>query len=176
LTKLAEEIERRFDIEVQIDSRALNEASIPETLELSIDLHDVALVSALNAALRFDKLTWGIWDESLWITTESEADQHLTVIIYNVADLGDTDGDETSVDFEVLTDAISTTVAPNSWDTVGGPGNCPIFVLWNQRTCHIANLEGSPTDRQPAGRFAQGEDEGQAVGARSAGGKNRETH
>jgi serpin B len=127
LTKLAEEIERRFDIEVQIDSRALNEASIPETLELSIDLHDVALVSALNAALRFDKLTWGIWDESLWITTESEADQHLTVIIYNVADLGDTDGDETSVDFEVLTDAISTTVAPNSWDTVGGPGSIAPF-------------------------------------------------
>jgi serpin B len=127
LSKLAEDIERRFDIEVQIDSRALNDVSIPESLEVSIDLHDVALVSALNAVLRFDKLRWAIWDESLWITTESEADQHLTVIIYDVADLGTADGDETSVDFESLTDLVTTTIAPHSWDTVGGPGSIAPF-------------------------------------------------
>jgi len=75
------------NIEIQIDTRALEQVGIPTDTPITKNLKGVSLRSALRLMLRELDLTYVIEDEVLLITTPEEAEQKLTTKVYPVADL-----------------------------------------------------------------------------------------
>jgi|LakMenEpi03Aug12_release.lakeMendotaPanAssembly.Ray.scaffolds.fasta_scaffold162451_2 hypothetical protein len=106
-------------IDVLIDHRGLEDAGLdldtPITARLPAGL---PLATALGVALRGVELTWIVRDDLLEITTRERAEERLFVHVHDVADLADT-GDG----LQLLIDLIQSSVAPDTWDCVGGPGS-----------------------------------------------------
>ncbi len=112
-------------IEVQIDRKALDDVGMGADMPITINLRGVSLRSALRLMLREIALTYAIEDEVLLITTHEEAENRLETRMYRVTDLigfQDKDG-EVWGDFDSLIDTITSTVKPQTWDEVGGPGS-----------------------------------------------------
>jgi hypothetical protein len=116
LSKVTDFVSRRDKnkIDVSIDKKALDEMGIEVDAPVSIKVHDMPLRSALNLMLRPLGLTWFVRDKTLVITTPEAAEQALLVKVYPVADLTE--------DLHQLSDLISASLAPTTWDNVGGPG------------------------------------------------------
>src|SRR6185503_9226113 len=66
-------------------------------------------------------------DDVVLVTTQAEADQNLRIRLYPVGDLvicgSEKDDSGRRCDFDSLIDVLQSTVIPNSWDDVGGPGS-----------------------------------------------------
>ena len=113
------------DIEVQIDRRALDDMGLDTSMPITINLRGVSLRTGLQLMLRDMGLTYAIENEVLLITTHEEAENRLETRMYPVTDLvgfQDKDG-EVWGDFDSLIDAITSTIKPQAWDQVGGPGS-----------------------------------------------------
>jgi RNA polymerase sigma factor (sigma-70 family) len=124
IDKLAE----MHHLNILIDQRALDDVGIPADCPITFSLSGVSLQSALNLMLRDLDLTWTIRDEVLLITTPEEAEIMLVTKVYEVGDLvmcQDASGDPWA-DHDSLIEVITTTVAPESWDKVGGPGSITV--------------------------------------------------
>ena len=90
LNEILEIIEDEYDIPIIIDTAALDEVVISPDVEISVDIRNVSLRSALNLMLRqpgVEDLTFVIDEEVLQITTQDRADSTLKVKVYPVADL-----------------------------------------------------------------------------------------
>jgi len=112
-------------IEIQIDCRALQDVNMGTDTPITKCIQNVTFRSALNLVLHDLDLTWVIRDEVMMITTPEEAELQLIRRVYDVAQLvtvQDLDGNRWQ-DFGPLIRAVTTTVAPESWQGVGGPGS-----------------------------------------------------
>lgn len=107
----------KHSIEIQIDVKALADGGMKADRPVNCGVRGVSLRSALRILLSRMDLTFCIQDEVLFITTKEVADATLVTRTYPVADL--TPGDK----YDSLIDTITTTVAPQTWDEVGGPGS-----------------------------------------------------
>ncbi len=125
LTEVLDYLKNHHQIEIQIDSKALEDAGVGTDVPVTIDLKGISLRSALNLMLRKLNLTWLIEDEVLLITIPEEAEQHLETKVYDVADLVvcRDEHDVISEDYDSLIDVITSTIKPTSWDDMGGPGS-----------------------------------------------------
>ncbi len=113
----------RYSINVVIDQRALEDFGIDLATPLSVHLLDATLESALNFALDSVELTWTIRDESLLITTPERAEAQLETRIYPVRDLVVVEFErQIDTNFDDLIWPITSTIHPDSWAEVGGPG------------------------------------------------------
>jgi hypothetical protein len=74
-------------IEIQIDTKALNDVGIDPTTPITKNLKGISLRSALKLMLRELELTYVVQDEVLLITTPEEAETRLSTKVYPVADL-----------------------------------------------------------------------------------------
>jgi hypothetical protein len=165
-------------IDVLIDRRGLEDAGIdldwPITPLLPAGL---PLATALDVALRGVDLTWIVRDDLLEITTPERAHERLFVHVHDVADLADTaDG------LQLLIDLVQSSVAPTTWDTVGGPGSIRpdsatlvISQSWQlQRQVAgfldiLRRLKATPAEaRRPLGVGGYWSDQPAAVAARAA--------
>jgi hypothetical protein len=125
LSDVIQFFKEKHRIEIQLDKKALDDAGVGLDTPMTRSLNGVSFRSALNLMLRDLDLTYTIRDEVLLITTRDAADEILLTKIYDVADLV-TFRDERNQrweDYETLIDVITTTVVPQSWDEVGGPGS-----------------------------------------------------
>ena len=135
-------------IEIQIDTRALNEVGIDHATPISRNFKGISLRSALRLLLGELNLTYVVRDEVLSITTPQQAAQMLSTRVYPIGDLaiasatplsGGTSGYETSgygphvVRDESLDNLIRTTVEPKSWNVSGGPGTLAVISLDSKR-------------------------------------------
>lgn len=87
---IMDEIEEDYGIPIVFNKAALDEVAISPEAEVSIDLDNVSLRSALNIMFKepgLEDLTYVIDDEVLQITTKDDADATLKVKVYPVADL-----------------------------------------------------------------------------------------
>ncbi len=112
-------------IEIQIDRKALDDVGIGTDTPITTTLKNVSLKSALRLLLRELALTYAIENEVLLITTPEEAENRLETRMYPVGDLvrfQNTKGEQWA-DFDSLIDLITSTVKPQTWDEVGGPGS-----------------------------------------------------
>jgi hypothetical protein len=117
-------LQRQHGIPIRIDVRALDDVGIGTDVPITFRGRGLSLRSALTLILRQLDLTHQIVNETLTITTPEEAEVNLTTVIYPVSDLvrfQDAD-DEVWADYDTLIETITATVAPSSWDVVGGPG------------------------------------------------------
>lgn len=121
----------RHGIEIFLNRRALDDEGIAPDQPISMDLKDVSLGSGLRLMLKQLGLTWQIKNEVLEVTTMTEAESDLTTRIYDVQDLLEAQqehaGSFRTYDYDLLMDILTSTVAPQSWDDVGGPGSVQPF-------------------------------------------------
>jgi hypothetical protein len=113
LTQLQDE----YQIPIQLDGRALDDAGVGTDSPVTRSLHHISLRSALKLTLEPLQLTWIIRDEVLMITTCEAADRRLVTCVYNVQGLVD---DKDPKSLEALTGAIKTCVSPESWSDHAG--------------------------------------------------------
>jgi hypothetical protein len=121
-------IAKKGGMQVQIDERALTDLNIASETPVTSNLGGIPLKDALDLLLQPLQLTFVIDDEVLLITSRAEADNLLQVRVYPVGDVLDCESGKqgvnaSSCDFDSLIDVITTTVAPTTWDDVGGPSS-----------------------------------------------------
>ncbi|MGA7702882.1 MAG: hypothetical protein WCB27_25085, partial [Thermoguttaceae bacterium] len=87
LTEVLDYLKDRHKIEIQIDTRALEDVGIGTDSPVTVDLKGISLRSALRLMLKKLNLTYLVDNEVLLITTPEEAENHLTTKVYPVADL-----------------------------------------------------------------------------------------
>jgi hypothetical protein len=125
LSDVVDTLEDHHEIQILIDQRALDDVGVPSHSPITSQLSGVSLQSGLNLMLRELDLTWTIRDEVLLITTPEEAEMMLVTKVYDVGDLvtcQDKSG-ELWVDYDSLIEVITTTIGPETWEDVGGPGS-----------------------------------------------------
>lgn len=87
LQDVIEYLKDLHDIEIQIDTKALDDVGIGSDTPITRNLKGVSLRSALRLMLRELDLTYMIENEVLLITTPEEAETRLSTKVYPVADL-----------------------------------------------------------------------------------------
>lgn len=113
---------------IQFDLKALEDASIGPDLPVTCELPSMTVRSALSLLLGRLDLTWVIKNEVLLITTPEKAGNELITRVYPVHDLVVwRSGDRTVENYQHLIDMITATIAPTTWDEVGGPGSIHEF-------------------------------------------------
>jgi hypothetical protein len=147
LSDVAAILSETYDVPIQFDMRALNAAAASPDAQVSIQLSDVPLRSALRLMLgQTDQLTYIVRDDILMITTQEAADSWLETHIYDV-------GDAMSVfdtNVEELIKTIPETVSRDSW-SVNGTGEGTIEPLGER---HLAISQTQATHEEIA-RFLQ---------------------
>lgn len=124
LEDVAQIIHRQHRVPIHLDRRALDDVGIGTDVPITFQGRGLSLRSALRLILREFELTYQLNNDGVLITTPEEAESELTTVIYPVSDLvrfRDSEGKEWS-DYDTLIAIISSTVAPQTWDDVGGPG------------------------------------------------------
>ena len=121
-----------YAMNIHIDAKSIDAVGIGDDTPVTLTVNNVSLKSALGLMLDQLELTWMIRHETLLITTPEVAEANLHTRVYNVRDLVVQfdagaesildDPQSEAVDFESLIELITTTVAPDTWDEVGGPG------------------------------------------------------
>lgn len=124
-----------YDISIQIDLAALDEIALSPETEVTIQVRNISLRSALNLMLRqpgLEDLSYVIDDEVLLITTEEAANAKLETVVYRVSDLEyyppllQAAGGWSP--YSSLITVVTSCVEPNSW-TESGKGQGEICLL-----------------------------------------------
>ena len=124
LVDLVQSLKQRHRIEIQLDSKALEELGVAADTPITRTLEGVSLRSALRLVLRDLGLTYTIQDEVLLITSPEVATSRIPTAVYPVGDLLLPPGatDEGMADFDLLINLIQNTVQPHAWGDSGGAG------------------------------------------------------
>lgn len=116
----------QYGIQAQLDQRALEDAGFGSDTPITLHVRDVSLRKTLRLMLGEYDLTYVIRNEVLLITSKTEAENMLVTRVYPVFDLvvrsGDDGRERSQLDYRPLAQLIKTTIAPDTWDDVGGPG------------------------------------------------------
>ncbi len=127
LIEIVNTLQEEYDIPILFDNAALDEVAISPETEITVNLRNITLRSALKLMLQqpgVEDLTYVIDDEVLLITTIDRANATLTIRMYRVDDFdlfGDTlsKGTTHPQRFSSLTGAIVSCVSSDSWQTNG---------------------------------------------------------
>jgi hypothetical protein len=122
LRDVAQILSETYDIPIQFDVPALDAVAASPDIEVSVQIANIALRSALDLMLNSaggEELTYIVDDEVLLITTQEEAESRLEVKVYRVDDLQrpipEPQGASAWADFDPLIDVIVACVEPRSW-------------------------------------------------------------
>lgn len=120
LRHVLREVVEQTDLPIIVDVQALTDAGIDlDATTVTQVVSDISVTAALKLLLRDAGLTWIVRGEVLTITTREEAGENPVVVAYP---LPRGFGDNQTVDSQTMIDLIQSTVAPDTWDRVGGPG------------------------------------------------------
>ena len=141
LAEFAATLSSLSDLPVLIDKRALEWVGLDEDLVINSEARDQALCKTLDEILRKHELTWFIFDEVLMISTPEACESVLRPRVYPAYDMLASrrshkpppfwfgrwaDPADLSDPADALVDSIQTTLAPETWDEVGGPGSASL--------------------------------------------------
>ncbi len=153
LRDVVEAIARAMEIPVVIDVTALEDFGIDTSIPVSQKFNRTPLRFALARLLYELELTYVIRDEVLVITTPEQSEAQLEIGLYPVRDLVDPGNESLDLplgarcDFDTLTNLIQSTVAPDTWDAVGGPSSIgpllpvPTIVIAQTQDAHEQIIE-----------------------------------
>lgn len=132
LTEVVGFLKDFYDIPILFDQRALDEAGIDKASPVTAELRNLPLRSALPLLLSDLELTWMIQHGVMKITTKERELATPVVRFYDVTDLAAAGPPATLVAsaFEStetgVMSALTATVAPESWQDVGGAGSVAV--------------------------------------------------
>ena len=87
LRTVIEDLKKNHDIEIQLDTLALEDMGISEDEPITMNVHGISLGAALRLMLKSYDLMYVIQDEVLKITSIDVANENLVTRVYPVADL-----------------------------------------------------------------------------------------
>ncbi|MCS7305708.1 MAG: hypothetical protein NZ602_11465 [Thermoguttaceae bacterium] len=119
----------RHKISIVLDTHGIKEIGIDETHPITIHRKDGSFRAILEQVLEPLDLAWTIRSGSLWITSSNKAEEHLVARVYEVADLLGESKEDPRGHLEELIDVITSTVVPQKWSNVGGPGTIQPLIL-----------------------------------------------
>jgi hypothetical protein len=142
LQTVVDYLQSKHQIQIQLDSRGLEDVGIGSDTPVTRHVKDVKLKNALELLLRDLDLTYLIQNEVLLITTKDKAEgpERMITRTYPVGDL-------VREDYDGMVDTITRTVRPSTWDEVGGPGvvfpvsTAKSLVITQSREVHDEVLE-----------------------------------
>jgi hypothetical protein len=118
----------RHGIKIVLAQTTLADAAISPDTPITKKLANVSLQTILREVLADLNLTYVVRDHVIQITTPEDAESVLVNRLYDVHDLAAPAGQG---DFADLINLITTTIEPDSWDEVGGPGAiAPLCRRW----------------------------------------------
>jgi hypothetical protein len=136
-------IKQKTGLPIVLAAKRLEEAAINLETPVTVSLHDLTLDSFLRNFLGDLGLTFLVKDEVIQITTPEDAGSRLITRLYPVLDLvarrtpvyeanavvtsRTAGGRMGTADYESIMNVITTTIDPDSWDDVGGPGSLAQF-------------------------------------------------
>ena len=126
LRDLAAHIAEKSNVPVRL-AKKIEDAGIQSDQPVTASAHNISLESFLYLMLADLNLTVMVKYETLTITTieDAQSPENMVTRVYPVADLVRTaDG---QYDFDPLIDLITSTIEPDSWQDVGGPGSISGF-------------------------------------------------
>ena len=125
LADVLNDLQQQHKIWICIDHKALEDAGIGTDTQITRTLDGIPLRSALKLLLRDLGLTFVYADEVLLITTPDEANNRLETVVYDVADLVQYRDEKGQLwdGYDMLIDAITSSIQPTTWDEVGGSGS-----------------------------------------------------
>ncbi|MEX2560737.1 MAG: hypothetical protein WD403_12525 [Pirellulales bacterium] len=145
LTDMAEYLESRHKIEIELDRKALLDVGV-DNAGIRAHLSGISLGSALELILGPLELTYVIRDDVLLITSKTEAEGMMEARVYPVADLVRPPDDwplvEPSPDFDGLIMLIVCSIEPTQWEGSGpindvqGFDNCGALVILQTADVH----------------------------------------
>jgi hypothetical protein len=128
----------KFGLPVQMDAKAITEAGGTPDMPITFRAKSIRLETGLKLMLQAHELNFIIEDETLLITTDAKAKEHVVTRLYSVGDLvpdPSPDSSSDGVTDDNLIDIITTTVNPTSWDSAGGTGSLKPFPLVRALVC-----------------------------------------
>lgn len=148
LNEVINTLQDEYDIPIIFDNVALDEVAISPDTEVTINLRNISLRSALNLILKqpgLEDLTYVVSEEVLLITTHERANATLVVQVYRVEDLvnnySQVPGGNQKNPFSSLSQVISSCVESDSWMTNGrGEGEIKLMqpgMLVVSQTRHV---------------------------------------
>ncbi len=146
LSEVLDEIGRKAELNIAIDEAGVHEEGVTVDEPVTIQLESaISVKSALNLILKPLALDYVIHEEVLKVTGEARMAARMYSKVYNVPDLvvpiPDSDnllsskgdggtqfpGQDVAPDFDTIIELITSTIAPDSWEDVGGPGAIEAF-------------------------------------------------
>jgi hypothetical protein len=117
LTDVLQFLREKTHVPMFLDRRSADQAGLAADTPLTAISNGVTLQDTLTMALENIGLTYTVTDDVLLVTTPEFAESDCTWAIYPVGDLvtAGRSADE-------LVTMLTTTVSPQSWEEVGGPG------------------------------------------------------
>ncbi len=179
LKDVLEAIGIRHRINIILDEKSFNDASIPFETPITINVKGVSLRSALRLMLQQHDLNYLLDDGAdnvLIITTDAcRAKEHLDVRLFDVHELTPPPNEYLLADpeYDEIVEVITGTIAPQTWTSAGGAGSVAPFgdMLVVAQTDEVqamippllAALETARKQQQPAAK-----DSARAIPAASA--------
>jgi hypothetical protein len=117
LKDIAEALTSDYDIPVQLDRPALEEAGVEIDTKVNISLHNISLRSALRLMLKTLGLTSIVQDEVLLITTKEAAEQQLKICVYDARKVI---SDASDKNVQSLIETITACIGTDTWAKNGG--------------------------------------------------------
>lgn len=131
LSEVLAELRERYRISIRLGDKALEEARVPSDAPITRTFRGLALKTALELMLDELELTYILYNEVLLITTKEDAENFQIAKVYPVFDLVVRPQGAASrtpaLDFPSLIESITGSLAPTSWEEVGGPGSVVSF-------------------------------------------------
>lgn len=122
LAEVVDVLKERLDVNILLDVRALEDYGIGSDTPVTVQIEGVSVRSLLNLTLRDLDLDWRVREGVLIISTPEALESQLVTQAYPVDDLARLGGANGIYDYDSLIAAMTRVVAPDSWDSVGGPG------------------------------------------------------
>ena len=121
LNEMVVQLRKQTGVNILIDGRALEEVGVDSSVKFSVQVRDSVLSTSLRRILDPIGLTWTVRHEAIVITTPESAETSLTTRFYPVQDLIQ-QSRKYDGGMDDLTELITSAIAPDSWEEVGGAG------------------------------------------------------
>lgn len=125
LQDVADYLSEKLQVDVLLEKKALADLGIDAEMPVNLSSKGIMARSALRLMFEPLGLTYMLRDEAIWITSQEAADAMLVTRVYPVGELVRVPevALEQGGDYDSLIQAISGSIATDSWDEVGGVGS-----------------------------------------------------
>jgi hypothetical protein len=110
-------LQDQHEVPFTLDKHALEDVGIGADVPITRNIKGIRLESALTLLLRDLELVWIPDGDGLLITTPERAESQLKLVNYDARELA------ADPQMRDLIEVVTTTIAPQTWDAVGGPGS-----------------------------------------------------